>query len=225
MGLGQTGNKIYLNVAEGKIIQKVDEKTPGAVSFTKEDKSVIYQLKHSYIEGFLTGITVISKEFNGKSIKQWALDIEDGSSVYQLQLPYSSGYAASMLKALLNPVMDFNLPVKFTPWAKVVNDKKKTSIYVRQKEEDIPWYFTKDEPNGLPPMKQVEFKGEKKWDDYDMMQFLEAQVKAKIVPQLYKSSKGSGKPDSAINPSEQSNVPVSENYSPSNAPEEDDLPF
>lgn len=202
MGLGSQGNRIYLSVAEGKIIQKVDKDTPGAISYEKEDKSVIYQLKHTYIEGFLTDINVTEKEFNGKKIKQWNLDIEDSGTNYQLQMSYSSGYASSMLKALLSPEMDFNLPVKLTPWAKVVNNKKKTSVYVSQNGEDIKWYFTKDEPNGLPPMKQVEYKGELKWDDFDMMTWFEAQVKAKIVPNLYKSS-GVSKPSTGMQPSTQ----------------------
>lgn len=223
MGLGSQGNRIYLSVVEGKIIQKVDKDTPGAISYEKEDKSVIYQLKHTYIEGFLTAINVTEKEFNGKKIKQWNLDIQDGAANYQLQMSYSSGYASSMLKALLSPEMDFNLPVKLTPWAKVVNNKKKTSVYVSQNGEDIKWYFTKDEPNGLPPMKQVEYKGELKWDDYDMMQFFEAQVKAKIVPNLYKSS-GFPKPADGLKPSPEYTKPE-DNYSPTNAPDEDDLPF
>lgn len=225
MGLGSQGNRIYLSVAEGKIIQKVDKDTPGAISYEKEDKSVIYQLKHTYIEGFLTDINVTEKEFNGKKIKQWNLDIADGGTNYQLQMSYSSGYASSMLKALLSPEMDFNLPVKLTPWARVVNNKKKTSVYVSQNGEDIKWYFTKDEPNGLPPMKQVEYKGELKWDDFDMMTWFEAQVKAKIVPNLYKSTGGSGKPSSSMQPSTSFDQPPGTPVDPNNAPEEDDLPF
>lgn len=225
MGLGQSGNRIYLNVAEGKIIQKVDKDTPGAISFEKEDKTIIYQLKHTYIEGFLTGISISERVFNGSKIKQWNLDIEDGGQNYQLQLSYSSGYAASMLKALLNPVVDFNMPIKFTPWAKTVDNKKKTSVYVQQNGEDIKWFFTKDEPNGMPPMKQVEYKGEMKWDDYDMLQFFEAQVKVKIVPNLYKSSRGSSSHASGMKPSEQFNQPSGTPVDHNNAPDEDDLPF
>lgn len=228
MGLGNSGHKTFLNVADGKIIQKVTKDTPGAVSYEKEDKTVIYQLKHTYIEGFLTGISITSKEFNGKPVKQWNFDIEDETGNYQLQIKYSSGYATSLLKALLNPVVDFNLPIRITPGAKTVNDKKKTSMYLKQGEDYIKWYFTKDEPNGMPEMRQVEVRGEKIWDDYAMMQFIEAQVEAKIKPNLYKSS-GVSKPSAGMQQSTSFDQPSGQSYSPSDLNHvedpDSDLPF
>lgn len=213
MGLEQNSNKIYLSVADGKIIQRVQEGTEGAISRTTKEGKIVYELKHSAISGIISGIAVVEKEFAGKKLKQWNIDIDDVGLTYQLQLQYSSGYSTSFLKALANPILNFSSPIRIAPWMKVVNDKKKTSIYVQQNSEDIPWFFTKDNPNGLPEMKQVVVKGEKVWDDYDMMQFLEAYIKSKIVPQL---SKG------RVHTS--NNAP---GYVPdyANAPEPNDLPF
>jgi hypothetical protein len=224
MGLTQNSHKIFLTVADGKLVQKVDKDTPGAISYEKEDKTVIYQLKHSGIEGFLIGVNVTEKEFNGKKVKQFNFDIEDSGQVYQLQIKYSSGYSTSLLKALLNPDVNLALPVKITPWAKTVNDKKKTSMYLSQNGEDIKWYFTKETPNGLPEMKKVRISGEDKWDDYDMMQYFEAQIKSEIIPNLPKVG-SSGKPSSGMQPSEQFTPPSGTPVDPNNAPDEDDLPF
>lgn len=215
MGLEQNSNKIYLSVADGKIIQRVQEGSEGAISRATKEGKIVYELKHSAISGIISNIAVVEKEFAGKKLKQWNIDIEDVGLTYQLQLQYSSGYSTSFLKALLNPVLDFGAPIRIAPWMKVVNDKKKTSIYIQQHGEDVPWFFTRENPNGLPEMKQIKVKGDMVWDDFDMMQFLEANVKAKISPQL---SKGK------TNISASNNVP---GYVPdyANAPEPDDMPF
>jgi hypothetical protein len=211
MGLENNGNKIYLSVADGKIVQRVKEDGQDVTKRTTDDGKIIFEKKHNALSGMLTGISVSEKEFNGKPIKQWNFDIEDGGQVYQLQIKYSSGYSTSLLKALANPEVDFSKPIRIAPWAKTINDKKKTSIYLSQGGEDIKWYFTKDEPNGLPEMKQIKVKGEMVWDDYDMMQFFEAFVKKEIVPKLSK-----GKSAAVAEPA---------GYGPNNTPEEDDLPF
>jgi hypothetical protein len=68
---------------------------------------------------------------------------------------------------------------------KVVNEggkeTKKTMLYLSYadskgkdgKSENIPWAYTKDEPNGLPPMVQVKVKGQIVWDDSDRQEFFE----------------------------------------------------
>lgn len=214
MGFTNSGNKTFLTVADGKIIQKVTEDTPGAIKRINKENKTVYELRHGGFEGYITNINVTEREFGGKKMKQWNIDIDDIGDQYQLQLSYSSGYSMSFLKSILNPVIDFSQPIKITPWMKVVNEKKKTAIYLAQNGEDIPWFFTKENPNGLPELKKVRIGGEEKWDDYDAMQFMEAQIKAKVLPQLGKTKNG-------VSTTSNSGTPVD----PNNAPEEDDLPF
>jgi hypothetical protein len=224
MGLGQSSNKTYLSVADGKIIQRVKEGTPGAEARqkTKGDLGMVYEMKFSNISGYLTNIAVVQKELGGIKSKDWVLDIEDGGITYSLQLMYSGGYSVSLLKALCNPIVDFTQPITITPWMKVVNDKKKTACYLKQGEEDVKWYFTKDEPNGMPPLEQVEFRGEKKWDDFKMMNFLEAFINSNVKPKLSKTGSG-------LQPNTNFDNGKTPEYAPpadlSYAPDEDDLPF
>lgn len=229
MGLGSSSQKIYLSVADGKIIQRVKEETPGAIKHVTSTNKTVFELKYNNVSGFLSGISIKENEYG----KDWIFDIEDGGQVFALQIMFNSRYATTLLNALCNPDVDFNLPVTITPWMKEVDGKKKTSIYLKQGEDDIKWYFTKDEPNGMPPLEKVMFKGKEQWDDYKIMEFLKAQVESKIKPKLYKSSVGSSKPSAGMQPSTEFDKPEQGFYQPpsgtpvdpNNALEEDDLPF
>lgn len=219
MGLGQSSNRTYLSVADGKIIQRVKEGTPNATQRTTKNGKVVYELKFSNVSGFLSGISIKENEFG----KDWIFELEDEGQVYALQMMYNSRYATTLLNALCNPDVDFNLPITITPWSKEVDGKQKTSTYLKQGEEDVKWYFTKDNPNGMPPLEKVVFKGKEQWDDFKIMEFLKAQVETKIKPNLYKSA---GKSNSGMSPSTSFETSKPEdNYSPDNAPEESDLPF
>ena len=41
------------------------------------------------------------------------------------------------------------------PNAKKVNDKTKTTIFVTQNDNAAKWYYTRDNPNGLPQLKKI----------------------------------------------------------------------
>ena len=58
------------------------------------------------------------------------------------------------------------------PNAKKVNDKTKTTIFVAQNDKAAKWYYTRDNPNGLPQLKKIKIKGKEAWDDTEVMEFL-----------------------------------------------------
>lgn len=186
MALGNSTNKIYLSVADGKVVRKVAEGVSGAEPYTKKDGSIIWQQRFAFISGYLKSISTKTNSFNGSEMKDWVFEIEDNGEYYTLQINYDSRYAVSLLNAMCNPVVDFSKPITISPWMKVVNDKKKTACYLKQgsANESIEWFFTKDVPNGLPPLELVNFKGKESWDNFKQMQFLEKYVEDKIKPQL-----------------------------------------
>jgi hypothetical protein len=225
MGLNQNSNRIYLSVADGKIIQRVKEGTPNAIQRVTKNGKTVHEIKFGSLSGFLSGVSIKENEFG----KDWVFEIEDNGEVFNLQMMYNSRYATTFLNALLNPVVDLNMPITITPWSKEVDGKSKTAVYLKQGEEDIKWYFTKDEPNGMPPLEKVVFKGKEQWDDFKIMEFLKAQVESKIKPNLYKSSPGYAKPADGLKPSEQFNPPSGQSYPPSDLNHvedpDSDLPF
>lgn len=222
MGLNQNSNRIYLSVADGKIIQRVKEGTPNAIQRVTKNGKTVHEIKFGSLSGFLSAVSIKENEFG----KDWIFEIEDNGEVFNLQMMYNSRYATTFLNALLNPVVDLNLPITITPWSKEVDGKSKTAVYLKQGEEDIKWYFTKDEPNGMPPLEKVVFKGKEQWDDFKIMEFLKAQVESKIKPNLYKSSPGYVKPSDGLKPSEQFNPPgQTASEITNNFDDDSDLPF
>lgn len=184
MGLGNNSSKTFLGIREGKIVQRVPEGTKGALSRDLTSGKTVHELHFDYVQGILTGIRKRVTQYNGKDIESWQLDLQSGENTFSLEIGYDSGYATTLLNALANPEVDFSLPMKLSPWSKVVNDKRKVCLYVNQSGRDIKWHFTKENPNGLPEPEKKIFKGKEVWDWYERNQFFEKLVAEQIVPQL-----------------------------------------
>lgn len=187
MALGNQSNTIYLSIADGKVVRRVAEGTPGAESRTKKDGNIVWEQRHSYVTGYLKSISISEKTYAGTDMKDWVFELEDQGEAYTLQVMYDSRYATSLLYALCNPVVDFSKPITISPWMKIISDKKKTACYLKQgagKDNNIEWYFTKDNLHGLPELVETKFKGKAVWDSYDRMQFLEKFVNDNVKPKL-----------------------------------------
>ena len=63
-------------------------------------------------------------------------------------------------------------------------EKKKASLFIMQDDKPLKHFYTKDNQNGLPKMKQLKVKGVMTWDDTEMMEFLEKMVFTEVVPKL-----------------------------------------
>lgn len=102
---------------------------------------------------------------------------------------YSSSYSAAFLKLL--PNVDLTQSVRIIPTMKEEDGKKKPGLFITQHGTPLKHYYTKDNPNGLPQMvkRRVKEQGRmvEKWDDNDMMEFLENMVNTLIKPNLNKS--------------------------------------
>ena len=71
-----------------------------------------------------------------------------------------------------------------TGWDK---DKQKQFSYIKQDGATVKSKYTKDEPNGMPPMEKKKLKGQEVWDDSDQLDFLDEMLKKDVLPQLRKS--------------------------------------
>lgn len=176
MGLNNfEGNStIFLNVADGKLIrrhQQPNEKTVERI--TKTGKQV-FEESFKDLKAYLTSVKTHENDFG----KQWHLTFSENECTYIITMPYSSRYASSFLKAL--PNVDLKKEVRIMPWSMIdKNDSSRKITGVTMYQSDggkIPPRYTKEEPNGLPEMKQIKVKGKITWDDSDMMDFLEKET-------------------------------------------------
>lgn len=178
MGAINNSTAIYLSISDGKICRRVQSPTSSSTQRTTKDGRVVNEEHYNGWMGKITNITTRESEYG----KEWQVEINDGTSTVILSFKYSSGYAASFLKAL--PNVNLSQPVTLIPKVTVDGDKKRTTLFINQDGKAIKWAYTKDNPNGCPGLKQIKVKGQSTWDDSDMMEFLEAMVNNDILPQL-----------------------------------------
>lgn len=167
-------NTIYLSVADGYLVRSHKEANSNTTQRVTKTGKLVHEEKFKDLTAKLVGAETKENDFG----KQWCLKFQDGEETYIVNMPYSSRYSASFLKAL--PNIDLTKNIKFMPWSMVdKNDatKKVTGITCYQNDGNgmvkVQPAFTKDAPNGLPEMKQIKVKGKVIWDDSDMTEFLE----------------------------------------------------
>lgn len=184
MGAIQQSNAIYLTIGNGQICKKVMKPTALSKERVNKKGATVHEEYYKGWKGKITGIAVRDHAEYGKF---WNVTLTDDEGDAILQMNYSSGYSAAFLKTL--PNIDLSSDVIISPNMKVEGDKKKTTVFVTQHGVPVKWYYTKDDPNGLPPLKQIKVKGKPTWDDSEVMEFLEKMVNETIVPKLGKHSR------------------------------------
>lgn len=184
MGLEIRAEGKYISIHKGRFAQRVQPNTEGAVARVLEKGQnagkTVYEKYYDSFVGKLVGI----KTTDGPYGKQWDFSFQDAGDVYHLNLPYSNSFAKNILKML--PNCDLSKEMKVTPQTKEVDGVNKSSIFINQDGVSIKHAFTKENPNGLPPMTQVKVKGELVWDDTEQLAFLQNMVDNVIVKNLPK---------------------------------------
>jgi hypothetical protein len=168
-------NSTYYSISEGRICTQHKQPVPGSIERVNKNGKTVHETFHSGLKGMITNITTKDSDFG----KFWLVEL-NGNEILQFQ--YSSGYANGFLRTL--PNVDFTKEVVLIPKLTVEGDKKKGTIFINQDGKALKWFYTKEDPNGLPDLKKIKVKGKETWDSSDQMDFLETMVKEKILPAL-----------------------------------------
>jgi hypothetical protein len=175
MGLtnqSQGGSKVFLSISNGKLVRSYKEKVEGSVSRVNKAGREVHEMFYDSLEGIIKSVDTKDGDY-GKFL---VVNVESNGVNYQLEMNYSSGYSASFLKTL--PNVKLSDIVTITPKLTIDGDKKKSVIFLNQGRVGIKWFFTKDNPNGMPDLTKVKIKGKETWDDSDRMEFLENYAKS-----------------------------------------------
>lgn len=180
MGLDNRQGGKYITILGGKFCVRVDKSAPGAVERINKQGKTVHEVFYDSFTGKLVNIRKRESQYG----PQWEFDFKDGASVYTLQLSFSNSYATNFLKILPNVNLDKEMKVQ--PSQKIEDGKTKSSLFISQDGTTLKHAYTKDKPNGLPQMVQVQVKGQLVWDDTARLAFLEEMVKRDILPKLPK---------------------------------------
>lgn len=168
----EKSNAIYLSIADGKICRRFAQPTAKSVTRTTQAGKTVHEEHYRGWSGVITSVKTRDTDYG----KEWNVTIKDGDEIAILSFKYSSGYAASFLKAL--PNVDLSQPVAIQPVSNEVDGKKRTAIFINQNGVAIKWAYTKENPNGCPSLEKIKIKGVEQWDDSKMMEFLETKTAA-----------------------------------------------
>lgn len=189
MGLNQGGaGRTYLTISSGKIAKKVKKGEPGFEGSipcsNKEGNRNWNEIRYTSVSGYLQDVKKRTTEYG----EDLCLVVRDGSEVFELQMPYRSRYANGFFFAM--PNIDVNKEITFTPWMKEVTNNqgkqvKKTMLYLKQGgDQNVDWFFTLENPNGMPDLKEYVIKGQTTYDDTDRMNFFEKHLNGEFLPRL-----------------------------------------
>jgi hypothetical protein len=184
MGLNnsQSESVVFLAIANGKIVRQFKQATDKSTTRINKMGREVHEEFYDSLTGILKDVTTKESEYG----KFWVIKMESDGVLYQIEMNYSGGYAASFLKTI--PNADFTKEFTITPKLTIEGDKKKSVLFVNQMQKGLKWFFTRDNPNGMPELAKIKVKGKDTWDDSDRMEFLENYVKSNILPKINNKS-------------------------------------
>jgi hypothetical protein len=135
MGLEKQEVYIYLNIRDGRLIERVPKGTPGAIECIQKNSNgeevPIYKHRHNSMSRMLVNISVYPKSRNHPEWGEcWVFTLKD-DAVYKVQVTEKTGYFTHILNAL--PNCNFALPIYFNPYDSIAdNGKHKNCVTLRQ---------------------------------------------------------------------------------------------
>lgn len=139
--------------------------------------------KYDNVSGFVSKLVKYDTE---KKYAQryfgYKLHLVDGAELFVIDMPYKSGILDRFL--MVAPSIDFDLELSVSVFKGRSKDGKepKAAIVFRQEGENVPQYFTKDTPNGMPQAKFYEHT--KTWDFQEQKSFLIGYLRDNILSRL-----------------------------------------
>jgi len=174
-----TSHAAFYTITDGRICRTFKAATAKSIERVNKMGKIVHE---EFMDGLSGRITEIKTKDHPDYGKFWLITLTDGDWSGVVQIKYSSGYASAFLKLL--PNVNLSKDVTIQPKMVVDGDKKKASLFIMQEGIPLKHFYTKDNPNGLPKMKQLKVKGVMTWDDTEMMEFLEKMVFTEVVPKL-----------------------------------------
>lgn len=162
-------NKVYLTTFQGNLCEMRKTETDGferaeSKNATTGVITVKYVKRYGGVSGQIKSLVYNVVEWQGKKIKSWNLTLVDGKE-FVVQFSANSKTCISLFKTL--PNIDITKELNL-----VVFPDKETGgavIMLKQDGEKVPWAYTKEDPNGLPPGVK---DAQEEWDFRDQNNFL-----------------------------------------------------
>jgi hypothetical protein len=181
-GLQEANNDgIFLVIKHGGICQESKQPREGfspieVVNARSGDKTVKYIKRYKGVEALIKRIDWYDREFEDTRFMGWKLILDADGTPCSLDLPFESRVGSRFMKLAEN--IDYSEPVEFSAWR---GPDDKTAFAVKQRGENVPQKYTRDEPGDCPPPVQG---FNKKWNFDAQKQFLHERMVKVVIPKL-----------------------------------------
>jgi hypothetical protein len=207
------GSAIYLRIADGMVVEQVEEGKEGAISRTTKPSDehpngrTVWERRDKFVEGVVISMFRKEREYKGEVMNSLAIRLKDGGEVYQIDLNEGNRYWSSFMLRL--PNLDLSKSVRLLPYDFTDKEGRRVvGMNLMQGSDKVQPKWTKDSPGDLPQGRKVRVNGKDVWDFEDRDQYL-LKVMQSIASKLQAA-------DTAIEGGKDEPVVVSD---------EDDLPF
>lgn len=208
------GKTSYVKMKEGKFYLSTDKEL---------------QTPFEELDGTITDCYLKDEVYQGIPNRKLYFVLEDGVERMIIGFNIEAMMTCNLIGFLKNA--DLSRPLSFVPKFEIVKkdgvDYKRSSVLVSQDGKFLKSFFTKENPNGLPPAQRVERRGGKvEWIKDEMLDFLE-----NIVNTEFKDKVSANKGNISVVVQElppvrtESKASATTSLPWDNASDEDDLPF
>jgi len=153
----------WAKISNGRIVVKADETDTKAVSRVNKVGKTVFERSYKSIAGKISALSLEENTFGEQQVNV-TLELGDKRGVLSIYL--DSAYGRGFINQIFN--VDLTRPVIFTPWMKVIDDKKRTNLYLNYEGRDKVEYKL---PEGTPELKFVETKKGKVLDPVSKAEF------------------------------------------------------
>ena len=174
MGLENTQRSCtFIRIRYGKMPVRVKEPTKTSVEYEYTRGPNAGKIVHEELFDKLTGkiIDIYWREHKEYG-RTWCVLVQDkDEEMFQLEFDYSSRYTSGFFTRLEN--CDLSREISFRTFAIKDDETGKLKYYgtIEQDGEKITPKYTKENPNGLPPMEKKFFNGKEQWDSFEQTEF------------------------------------------------------
>ena len=172
MGLiNSTESSKIVSIVKGKFTIRLpeDSDNPSAVTRTLEQGvnagKEIKELQYKALEGNYVTSYIDEGEYGTNYITE--LRDDEGDS-FKLRINLDSQFFSQYAKRIPNIKKD--VPIFFG--LGYDKEKEKNVLFIRQQGVNVPFAYTRENPNGLPPPEEKEVRGKKVWNWEAQEQFL-----------------------------------------------------
>ncbi len=166
----KSGN--FWNIKNGLIVRRVSEGTEGAVEVKDKEGNVRWEIQKKSFTGKLRHIDIRTHEQYGEFMA--IVMIANGENV-RIECNLDSGYAYGFLSTIPNH-KDLKGLLMLSPSYTEKDGKKESKIFLQNDAGWLKQYFTKENPNGLPELKQVKVSGKMVWDGSERLDFFKSMI-------------------------------------------------